>query len=235
MSATLRRLVEPFTGPVANPCGITWLPPVAQRPELFVSMDEAIAARLACVLDARRRGQPTWAFWQFQGIDSAVFGGVSTTPKGEVHTLHFDNFGGREALDLTPCLNPRLSHGPGIQIECDNGIVALAPPELAQALTRLEHDVVVTAGPSHRGVALKAARETESGSAASHPGFLTQIVDTVQLAIQAATGTNWPMCPRHDRHPLEFRDHRWFCVLDGAFLAELGGLAGISVKPRPKP
>lgn len=230
--STLGRLVEDFTGPVAKPCGIAWLPPVPERAAFFPTMEKEIAAALACVLEARGRGQATWAFWQFQGIDSTVFGGVATAPAGELHTLHYDDYGGRPDLHLRPCVNPRLESQPGPRIMCDNGIEALSAPQLAQAFARLEDDIVVTTvGADRRGLAARIARETEARNSPLDPGFLTTVVDAVQLAIQEATGSNWPVCPRHDGHPLEFRDHRWFCVRDGAFLAELGGLAALGIRP----
>jgi hypothetical protein len=231
--ATLTRLVEQVTGPVPEPCGIAWL----AKP--FTYPEREVAEGLSCVLQARGLGRASWALWQFPGIDSTVFGGVASTPRGEVQLLHYDNFGGRDDLDATPCVNPRVSTGPGVGIGCDNRMVALSAAELVRALERLDDDVVQTAGETYRGLAARLAKAAQdeprpdSSTLSAHPGFLTRVVDDVQLEIQGATGSNWPVCPRHGGHPLDFRDHRWFCALDAAFLAELGGLGAISRRSRP--
>ena len=65
---------------------------------------------------------------------------------------------------------------------------------------------------------------TAAGAAPEHEGFLTKIVDEVQLEIHNQSLDNWPECPVHHNHPLEFRDGRWFCGRDAAFIVELGRL-----------
>lgn len=228
--ATLRKLVEEFTGPVARSCGILWLD-FDERPPVSAPDDAAVAAALACVLEARNQGRATWAFWQFRGIDSTVLSGLATAPKGDVQTLHYDDYGGRVDFDLMPCVHPRLQREPNLGIACDNRIDGLSAPALEQALTRLGADVAATTGDDLRGLVARVARETEAASSPTHPGFLTTVVGAVQLAIEEASSRHWPVCPRHGGHPLDFRDHRWFCARDGAFLADLGGLAAISRKP----
>ena len=217
--------VEAFTGPVANPCGILW---VADRAPIEVTQparqDIEVAAR--CVMDARARGLATWVLWQSRGLHS-VLTGLATTATSDVHAV-----GGSSGL--RPCLGARVVHeGEYSRIRCDNRIESLSGSALTDAIVRLESDVTATAGQVRAEAIGPIVRNAEADASPSHPGFLTRIVDDVQLQIQNETNADWPLCPRHGNHSLEFRDHRWFCPRDGAFLAELGGLAAIRARPRP--
>jgi hypothetical protein len=117
--ATLRAHVAPVIGSAAPSCGIAWLPAATERVDVFPRREKEIAAALACVHDARRQRLATWAFWQYQGFDSTVMGGLGVTSGGDFHLLHYDSYPSPPGrFDATPCGSPRLDASAQYGIAC---------------------------------------------------------------------------------------------------------------------
>jgi hypothetical protein len=125
--ATLRAHVAPMIGNGAPTCGIAWLPTVTERAEFFPRREEEIAAAFTCVQEAQRQKRATWAFWQYQGIDSTVMGGLGVTSGGLYQLLHYDSYPpGR--FDAKACASPRLDPSAPYGIAC--GPPPFAPEQL---------------------------------------------------------------------------------------------------------
>ena len=73
-------------------------------------------------------------------------------------------------------------------------------------------------------------RQGDSAAEAQR-SFDRSVVDGLQqTAHDLFWDTTWPACPRHHRHPLWYDadSDAWCCEQDGAVLAALGSLAGLS-------
>lgn len=101
------------------------------------------------------------------------------------------------------------------------------PADLEALLARLERDVAVTVGASHRAF-IRDAADTVSGLNRPHDTLddrMNKIAEDVQQMLHDTfVDTTWPACPRHHRHPLEYRSRAWWCEADGVRIAALGEL-----------
>lgn len=86
-------------------------------------------------------------------------------------------------------------------------------------------DVVATLGDKYADlVRSNASRLREFVNA---DDYLRRVVDDVQQQIHDEfIDTDWPKCPLHQRHPLWFREGRWWCDEAGVSVAQLGKLGG---------
>lgn len=222
--------IEDFTGPVELHCGI-YLRTRDAAGVLVAANRKQIATALRCVTRAKRLGRAAWAIWeQPQGADSTAFGGFATTATSDIHTVSV-NIGVGTRFILTPCLRPRVDKQSAVT--CRNKSQSLSDGDLENALSKLRRDVARTSSAPEDVVATVAQRAREdSGATPGDGGSLTKIVNEVQLTVQTESAENWPLCPRHHTHALEFRDDRWFCGRDSAFIVELGGLRKVLPKRR---
>jgi hypothetical protein len=97
-----------------------------------------------------------------------------------------------------------------------------------EVILRLERDVEQTLGKGHtRLVGDNRARMLVIDDASAW-----QLVDDVQQDVHDLfIDTSWPMCPRHRRHPLWFKNGAWWCETDDVAVAKLGELVGSSCDP----
>jgi hypothetical protein len=81
--------------------------------------------------------------------------------------------------------------------------------EYARVARLLERDVVMTVGEAHRDCVHRRAAEVRTLDLADPE---TKLVDDVQQILHDThVDTTWPTCPRHNRHPLWYRDGSWWC------------------------
>jgi hypothetical protein len=91
-----------------------------------------------------------------------------------------------------------------------------------EVIQRLEHDLEKTVGNKHTQLVADAVARMGH----SHGASAQKLVDDVQQDVHDLfIDTTWPVCPRHQRHPLWFRDGAWWCETDGVAVARLGELA----------
>lgn len=230
--------VEALLGPADRNCGIFLLEfnrPVESTEEFWegAATRRQMIGAVRCVLDARRKGQSASALWQRAGIDSTRFGGVASSPASDVQLVEFDSMK-PDGVALSPCLRPRVAKDG--RTRCRNTVGRLSDRDLDRALSRLLRDVVQTAGEAKAAAVGQASgrlRESVAGGEVD-AGRLSSAIADVQRAVQSdAAHARWPACPRHHDHPLEERDHLWYCARDRVFVAEIGGLARAGV-PRVK-
>ena len=94
--------------------------------------------------------------------------------------------------------------------------------DLSELVARLERDVTRTVGDAHRGLVQDTAARVRQLKIADRDA---KIVDDVQQALHDEfVDTTWPTCPRHNRHPLWYRDGAWWCEQDAVRVAVLGEL-----------
>ncbi|HKG92415.1 MAG TPA: hypothetical protein VKA84_11005 [Gemmatimonadaceae bacterium] len=84
-------------------------------------------------------------------------------------------------------------------------------------------DVTATLGAAHTA----AVREIADGvQGLDLPDHSRKCVDDVQQYLHDTfVDATWPTCPRHPRHPLDYRDGAWWCPHDNRPVARLGELA----------
>jgi hypothetical protein len=89
----------------------------------------------------------------------------------------------------------------------------------------LSQDLKATIGPGHEGLAVEnASRLREFVDEPEH--YVERVVDDTQQDVHDFfIDTTWPRCPRHQRHPLWFRENAWWCEEDRVRVANLGELA----------
>ena len=89
----------------------------------------------------------------------------------------------------------------------------------------LSQDLKATIGPGHEGLAVEnASRLREFVDEPVH--YMERVVDDTQQDVHDFfIDTTWPRCPRHQRHPLWFRENGWWCEEDRVRIANLGELA----------
>ena len=89
----------------------------------------------------------------------------------------------------------------------------------------LSQDLKATIGPGHEGLAVEnASRLREFVDEPGH--YVERVVDDTQQGVHDSfIDTAWPRCPRHQRHPLWFRENGWWCEEDRVCIANLGELA----------
>lgn len=226
--------VEAQIGPADRNCGIFLLElnrPVESTEDFWqgaATRGQMIDA-VRCVIDAKRRGQSAFTLWQRAGIDATGFGGAAATAVSEILLVEFGNQR-PDGVTLAPCLRPRvLKNG---TIECRNGVGPLSPGDLDRTLSRLRRDVAQTAGEAQAAKVDEASgrlRESAATGGTVAPERAANAIADVQRAVQGAGVAGWPACPRHHDHPLEERDHLWYCPRDRVFVAEIGGLARAGV------
>jgi hypothetical protein len=88
----------------------------------------------------------------------------------------------------------------------------------------LSQDLRATIGPGHEGLALENAKRLREFI--DEPDqYATKVVDDTQQDVHDFfIDTTWPQCPRHQRHPLWYHDHAWWCDEDRVRVAKLGEL-----------
>lgn len=225
--------VEAQIGPADRNCGIFLLElnrPVESTEDFWqgaATRGQMIDA-VRCVIDAKRRGQSAFTLWQRAGIDATEFGGAAATAVSDILLVEFGSQR-PDGVTLAPCLRPRvLKNG---AIECRNAVGPLSSGDLDRTLSRLRRDVAQTAGEAQAAKVDEASgrlRESAAGAPVAPERVASAIAD-VQRAVQGAGVAGWPACPRHHDHPLEERDHLWYCPRDRVFVAEIGGLARAGV------
>jgi hypothetical protein len=212
--------IEAFTGPVERHCGIFTLPAGLDGPA--AADRKEIVKALRCIRDAQRRGRAAWAVWQVAGVDATVFDGLAATAVSDVQLVQGEGSGG--IVRLQPCLRPRVQKDATIACANARSTTPLSPGDLKAALSKLERDVERTAGKEFAPVVARLATQAGANASPSDPGLLPRVVGEVQRAVHDQADATWPACPRHFAQALEFRDQRWFCARDRAFIADLGGL-----------
>lgn len=88
----------------------------------------------------------------------------------------------------------------------------------------LGQDLKTTIGPGHEGLAVENASRLRQFI--DEPvQYAERVVDDTQQDIHDFfIDTTWPKCPRHQRHPLWFRDNTWWCEEDRVRVANFGEL-----------
>jgi hypothetical protein len=226
--------IETVVGPVDRHCGIFLL---ESRPVTGDAWPVAATRRqmqdgLRCILDARKAGRSSWVLWQRPAIDATSFGGFAISAVSDPQVVSASIGGVGRNATFTPCLRPRIDKRG--EVLCRNTLPARSGRDLDRFLNRLRRDVTLTAGEAHTGTVAQVEETAAREAARSDPGYLSLIVDRVQLSLHADVDRHWPACPRHHDHPLEVRDERWFCGRDRVFLALVGDLtkAGVPRAPR---
>jgi hypothetical protein len=98
-----------------------------------------------------------------------------------------------------------------------------------EVIRRLEQDLERTVENTHAPLVADIVARMRHSDGAS----VQKLVDDVQQDVHDLfIDTTWPACPRHQRHPLWFRDGAWWCETDAVAVAKLGELAE-PVTPRP--
>ena len=88
----------------------------------------------------------------------------------------------------------------------------------------LSQDLNATIGPGHEGLADENARRLKE-FVDELDDYPQRVVDDTQQDVHDSfIDTTWPRCPRHQRHPLWFRDNAWWCEEDCVRVARLGEL-----------
>jgi len=226
--------IEAQIGAADRNCGIFLLEsnrPVESTEEFWqgaATRGQMIDA-VRCVIDAKRRGQSAFTLWQRAGIDATGFGGAAATAVSDILLVEVGNQR-PDGVTLAPCLRPRvLKNG---TIECRNAVGPLSSGDLDRTLSRLRRDVAQTAGEAQAATVDEASgrlRESAASGGPVAPERVANAIADVQRAVQGAGVAGWPACPRHHDHPLEERDHIWYCPRDRVFVAEIGGLARAGV------
>jgi hypothetical protein len=100
--------------------------------------------------------------------------------------------------------------------------------EYARVTRLLERDVVVTVGEAHRNVVHQRAAEVRTLKIGD---LGAKLVDDVQQILHdTQVDTTWPRCPRHNRHPLWYRDSGWWCEQFDEQVFPLGALPPATVE-----
>lgn len=94
---------------------------------------------------------------------------------------------------------------------------------LDEALPLLHRDVERTLGAGYATLIDEVARDVRLLG----PGDATAktVNDVQQHFHDMHIDPTWPTCPRHERHPLWYRDGAWWCAQDGVPVARLGELS----------
>jgi hypothetical protein len=89
----------------------------------------------------------------------------------------------------------------------------------------LGQDLKATIGRGHEELVVENARRLrEFVDEPAH--YVERVVDDTQQDVHDSfIDTTWPKCPRHQRHPLWFRENGWWCEADRVRVAPLGELA----------
>jgi hypothetical protein len=94
--------------------------------------------------------------------------------------------------------------------------------DLAHVVVLLQRDVATTVGESYRHIVAGVAEDVRE---LDIPDRAEKVVGDVQQYFHdTRVDAVWPKCPRHDRHPLWYRNGAWWCVQDGVAVARLGEL-----------
>jgi hypothetical protein len=110
--------------------------------------------------------------------------------------------------------------------------------QLAQAVTRVAHDLSATLGWDAQQAAAYAEQTIGASFGvagvedwiAARGSFAVKLAEDVQQQLHDTfVDTTWPTCPLHPRHPLWLDDERsravWRCTKSGVDIAPLGSLA----------
>jgi hypothetical protein len=89
----------------------------------------------------------------------------------------------------------------------------------------LGQDLQATIGPGHEGIAVENASRLRQFVDEPVQYAARVVEDTQQDVHDFFIDTTWPTCPRHQRHPLWFREDAWWCEQDRVRVATLGELA----------
>ena len=96
-------------------------------------------------------------------------------------------------------------------------------PEIVELL---ERDVAETMGERYVSRVRRRAAEME-GLDSEHGGDEKLVDDVQQWFHDVFIDTTWPRCPRHERHPLWYRDKGWWCQQDQVLVCPLGELKSV--------
>ena len=94
--------------------------------------------------------------------------------------------------------------------------------DLEHVLPLLQRDVETTLGPEHRQLIADTAADVRELDVEGEGDTLVE--DVQQYFHDTQVDTTWPACPRHNGHPLWYRDGAWWCAQDGVAIARLGEL-----------
>ena len=89
----------------------------------------------------------------------------------------------------------------------------------------LSQDLQATIGPGHEALAVENANRLRQFIDEPVQYGERVVDDTQQDVHDFFIDTTWPRCPRHQRHPLWFRENAWWCEEDHVRIAQLGELA----------
>jgi hypothetical protein len=95
----------------------------------------------------------------------------------------------------------------------------------AERIVRLlVQDLKATIGTGHEGLAAENASRLRQFIDEPDQYVARVVDDTQQDVHDFFIDTTWPRCPRHQRHPLWFRENAWWCEEDRVRVANLGEL-----------
>jgi hypothetical protein len=97
------------------------------------------------------------------------------------------------------------------------------PREREEVVPLLERDVSRTVGETYRSLVRDVAANVRE---LDREDFGDKVVEDVQQYFHDCfVDTTWPACPRHETHPLWYRDGAWWCERDKVAISRLGELA----------
>ena len=103
--------------------------------------------------------------------------------------------------------------------------MAVTDSDERQVVDLLLSDLHATIGSGHDQLVLENATRLRT-LIDEATTYIERVVEDTQLDIHDFfIDTNWPQCPKHQRHPLWLHDGGWWCEKDGVQVAILGDLA----------